>query len=100
VSTAVIHVHGQGTEEALAETAERVFRPTGFVDPHKIRLPKRPGWLVHTLCNSTDILFFAIGGFVDTVMIRPMMDAMSHNLECSRCSVCGIDSIFGDCYIF
>jgi hypothetical protein len=94
VSTAVIHAHGQGTEEALAETAERVFRPTGFVDPHKIRLPKRPGWLVHTLCNSTDILFFAIGGFVDTVMIRPMMDAMSHNLECSRCSVCGIDSIF------
>ena len=94
VSAAVIHVHGQGTEEALEDNVQRLFCPTGYVDPHTCRLPRRPGLMVHTLCNSTDVLFFAIGGFVDAAMISPMMDAMSHNLECSRCSVCGIDSFF------
>jgi hypothetical protein len=87
VCAAVIHAHGQGTEEALSETVESVFRPTGFVVPHEIRLPPRPGWLVHTKCNSSDTSFFAIDCSVDTAVIRHMMDAMSHNLECSRCSV-------------
>jgi hypothetical protein len=50
--------------------------------------------MVHTLTNPTDVLFFAFGGFMDAVMNSPMMDALSHNLECSRCSVCGIESFF------
>ncbi len=94
VAAAVIHVHGQGTRKALAENAQRVFSRTGYVDQHTCRLPPRPGWMVHTLSNQTDVLFFAFGGFMDAVMNSPMMDALSHNLECSRCSVCGIESFF------
>lgn len=59
-----------------------------------MRLPPKPGKQLHFLTNGTDIAFCAIGAFVDQVMIGPMMEAMSHHMECSRCSVCGIDSIF------
>ncbi len=31
---------------------------------------------------------------MDQVIISPIKDAMSHNMECLRCSVCCIDSFF------
>ena len=52
------------------------------------------GKQLHLLLNQTDILMLGIGGFVEQIMIGPMMNAMSHNLESSSTSVCGIDSFF------
>ena len=94
LASALIQVHGEGTEKGLADNAKGVFNETGFVDGHTMRLPPKPGKQLHFLTNGTDIAFCAIGAFVDQVMIGPMMEAMSHHMECSRCSVCGIDSIF------
>jgi hypothetical protein len=42
----------------------------------------------------------SIGGFVEQTMIGPMMNAMSHNLESSSTSVCGINSFFRKLLIF
>jgi hypothetical protein len=94
LASALIHVHGEGTEKALADNAKDVFNENGFVDRHTMRLPPKPGKQFHLLTNGTDIAFCAIGAFVNQVMISPMMNAMSHHMECSRCSVCGVDSVF------
>jgi hypothetical protein len=42
LASALIHVHGQGAEKALADLAKDVFNETGFVDRHTTRLPPRP----------------------------------------------------------
>ncbi len=57
-------------------------------------MPKPVGKQLHILVNQTDILMLGIGGFVEQIMVGPMMNAMSHNLESSSLSVCGVDSFF------
>ena len=94
MAAAYVHTHGQGTEAALADTAKDVFNVHGWVDKCNTRTPKPIGKQLHLLLNQTDILMLGIGGFVEQIMIGPMMNAMSHNLESSSTSVCGIDSFF------
>ena len=89
-----VHTHGKGREEAIADTAKHVFDEHGWVDERKIQTPKPIGKQLHFLINQTDTLMLSIGGFVEQIMIGPMMNAMSHNLESSSTSVCGINSFF------
>jgi hypothetical protein len=94
MAAAYVHTHGKGREEAIADTAKHVFDEHGWVDERKIQTPKPIGKQLHFLINQTDTLMLSIGGFVEQIMIGPMMNAMSHNLESSSTSVCGINSFF------
>ena len=94
MAAAYAHIHGEGREAALSETAKDVFHVHGWFENGKMRLPGPVGKHFHLLTNQTDSLMLSIGGFVDRIMVGPMMNAMSHNLESSSTSVCGIDSFF------
>ena len=94
LAAALIQTQGQGRELALADTAKDVFNEHGWVEKQLVRSPKPTGRLLHLLLNQTDVLMLSIGCFVEQIMIGPMMNAMSHNLESSSTSVCGIDSFF------
>jgi hypothetical protein len=94
LAAALIQTQGQGRESALADTAKDVFNEHGWVEKQLVRSPKPTGRLLHLLLNQTDVLMLSIGCFVEQIMIGPMMNAMSHNLESSSTSVCGIDSFF------
>ena len=94
MAAAYAHTHGEGREAALSETAKDVFHVHGWVENGNMRLPGPLGKHFHLLTNQTDCLMLSVGGFVDRIMVGPMMNAMSHNLESSSTSVCGIDSFF------
>jgi hypothetical protein len=94
MAAAHVHAHGRGREAAIADTAKDVFNEHGWVDQRNIQTPKPIGKQLHLLLNQTDILMLEIGGFVEQIMVGPMMNAMSHNLESSSTSVCGINSFF------
>jgi len=100
MAAAYVHTHGRGREVAIADTAKDVFNAHGWVDKCNIQTPKPIGKQLHILVNQTDILMLGIGGFVEQIMVGPMMNAMSHNLESSSTSVCGINSFFRKLLIF
>ena len=94
LAASYIVIHGEGREDALADAAKDVFDVHGWVDGGKTRVPKPVGKQLHMSVNQTDMLMLSIGGFAEQIMVGPMMNAMSHNLESSSTSVCGIDSFF------
>jgi hypothetical protein len=63
LASALIHVHGEEAEKALADNAKEVFNETDFVDRHTTRLPPWPGKQLHFLTNETDLELCAIGAF-------------------------------------
>jgi hypothetical protein len=71
-----------------------VFHATGWYDNCHIRTSGPVGKQLHFFTNQTDILMNSIVGFAQQIMVGPMMEAMSHNLESSSTSVCGINSFF------
>jgi hypothetical protein len=94
MAASYVQTQGKGTEAALTDTATGVFNEHGWVDKRMVKMPKTIGKQLHLLVNPTDILMLGVGGFVQQICVGPMMEAMSHNLESSSLSVCGIDSFF------
>ena len=93
-ASGVIQAAGDGTLEALKQGAAAPFQERGFEVDGSIRTTAKLGPHLRCLTAQHFIFYHAIGRFLCVFTTRPMLRAVSKDLECPASSVCGVGSYF------
>jgi hypothetical protein len=93
-ASGVIQAAGDGTLKALKKGAAAPFQERGFEVDGSIRTTAKLGPHLRCLTSQHFIFYHAIGRFLCVFTTRPMLRAVSKDLECPASSVCGVGSYF------